>query len=254
MSIEAMKQALEALEAMMEEFKSYDLPYGSKAYAKAKDATIGLRQAIAEAKKQEPVAWGFQNTAITGSNRWMMLREEVPANDQYGGALWTPLYTTPQPQQASSVSSIQSDKTSDAEKRHYCPEWDFLEITKDDPEFEACLCFSQKPDAWVADVGEPPTEEEKQEPWQWNDAPIKTQWGQDMVVADLEIDKDHTVSVYCERDQTKNVEAMFVPQPQREWVGLTHDERGRIWNAPENFERAMNFAIAIEAKLKEKNI
>lgn len=51
----------------------------------------------------------------------------------------------------------------EAEKRHYCPEWDFLEITKDDPEFEACLCFSQKPDAWVADVGEPPTEEEKQE-------------------------------------------------------------------------------------------
>lgn len=47
---------------------------------------------------QEPVAWGFQNTAITGSNRWMMLREEVPANDQYGGALWTPLYTHPQPQ------------------------------------------------------------------------------------------------------------------------------------------------------------
>ena len=51
----------------------------------------------------------------------------------------------------------------EAEKRHSCPEWDFLEITKDDPEFEACLCFSQKPDAWVADVGEPPTEEEKQE-------------------------------------------------------------------------------------------
>jgi len=51
----------------------------------------------------------------------------------------------------------------EAEKRHYCPEWDFLEITKDDPEFKACLCFSQKPDAWVADVGEPPTEEEKQE-------------------------------------------------------------------------------------------
>jgi hypothetical protein len=59
---------------------------------------------------------------------------------------------------------------------------------------------------------------EKQEPWQWNDAPIKTQWGQDMVVADLEIDKDHTVSVYCERDQTKNVEAMFASQPQREQV------------------------------------
>jgi hypothetical protein len=44
---------------------------------------------------QEPVAWGFQNSAITGSNRWMMLLEDIPANDQYGGALWTPLYTSP---------------------------------------------------------------------------------------------------------------------------------------------------------------
>ena len=49
----------------------------------------------------------------------------------------------------------------------------------------------------------------KQEPWVWQQAPIKTQWGDDMVVADLAIDKDHTVSVYCERDQTARVEAMF---------------------------------------------
>ena len=45
--------------------------------------------------KQEPVAWGFQNTAITGSNRWMYLRETIPTNDQYRGVLWTPLYTAP---------------------------------------------------------------------------------------------------------------------------------------------------------------
>jgi len=32
-----------------------------------------------------------------------------------------------------------------------------------------------------------------------------------MVVADLAIDKDNTVSVYCERDQTTKVEAMFNP-------------------------------------------
>ena len=24
--------------------------------------------------------------------------------------------------------------------RHYCKEWDFLEIAADDPEFEACIC------------------------------------------------------------------------------------------------------------------
>ena len=43
----------------------------------------------------EPVAWGFQNTGITGSNRWMYLRETIPAEDQYRGILWTPLYTAP---------------------------------------------------------------------------------------------------------------------------------------------------------------
>jgi hypothetical protein len=54
-----------------------------------------------------------------------------------------------------------------------------------------------------------PQQAEKQEPWVWQQAPIKTQWGDDMVVADLAIDKDHTVSVYCERDQIEKVEAMF---------------------------------------------
>ena len=47
--------------------------------------------------------------------------------------------------------------------------------------------------------------------WKWHQAPVKTSWGHDMVVADLAIDKDNTVSVYCERDQTANVEAMFNP-------------------------------------------
>ena len=47
----------------------------------------------------EPVAWGFQNTAITGSNRWMYLRETIPTNDQYRGVLWTPLYTAPPKQE-----------------------------------------------------------------------------------------------------------------------------------------------------------
>jgi hypothetical protein len=51
----------------------------------------------------------------------------------------------------------------------------------------------------------------KDEAWKWHQAPVKTQWGDDMVVADLAIDKDHTVSIYCERDQTVKVEAMFNP-------------------------------------------
>ena len=55
------------------------------------------------------------------------------------------------------------------------------------------------------------------------------------------------VCEYCEKERP------VIHAPQREWVGLTYEERARIWNAPENFERAMNFAVAIEAKLKEKN-
>jgi hypothetical protein len=59
--------------------------------------------------------------------------------------------------------------------------------------------------------------------WKWHQAPVKTSWGHDMVVADLAIDKDHTVSIYCERDQTAKVEAMFTspaaqPAPVQEPV------------------------------------
>ena len=68
--------------------------HGEDLYCLGLDDIIALKEALAQ-PEQEPVAWGFQNSAITGSNRWMMLREEIPTNDQYGGALWTPLYTTP---------------------------------------------------------------------------------------------------------------------------------------------------------------
>jgi hypothetical protein len=72
------------------------MTHGEELYCLGLDDIIAMKEALAKQEQGEPVAWGFQNTSITGSNRWMMLREEVPANDQYGGALWTPLYTTPQ--------------------------------------------------------------------------------------------------------------------------------------------------------------
>ncbi len=45
--------------------------------------------------------------------------------------------------------------------------------------------------------------------WKWQQAPIRTAWGDDMVVASVAIDKDHTVDLYCELDQTLKVEEMF---------------------------------------------
>ena len=93
----------------------------------------------------------------------------------------------------------------------------------------------------------------------WQQAPVKTQWGDDMVVASVAIDKDHTVCLYCERDQTPKVDAMFA---QRTWVGLTRAERFEIEKAMSKYYDYQHecktvclpeFARAIEAKLREKN-
>ena len=54
----------------------------------------------------------------------------------------------------------------------------------------------------------------------WQQSPVKTKWGDDMVEASVAIDNDHTLSLYCERDQAPKVEAMFA---QRTWVGLTDE-------------------------------
>ena len=80
MSIEAMKQVLEALEGLSEPY--YVL--------KAQDA---LRTAIAEASKQdvqqemeqEPVAWQWLDTGT--------FRKSLPSSAEPGA--WNPLYTTP---------------------------------------------------------------------------------------------------------------------------------------------------------------
>lgn len=53
---ELMQQAFEALEDMMAEFRGYDLPYGSKAYAKAKDARLDLYARLAK-PEQKPQAY-----------------------------------------------------------------------------------------------------------------------------------------------------------------------------------------------------
>ncbi len=85
----------------------------------------------------------------------------------------------------------------------------------------------------------------------WQQAPVKTQWGDDMVVASVAIDNDHTLSLYCERDQTAKVDAMLA---QRTWVGLTPEELDEMFSKTLKGKKLVNWvARAIEAKLKEKN-
>ena len=88
----------------------------------------------------------------------------------------------------------------------------------------------------------------------WQQAPVKTQWGDEMVVASVAIDNDHTLSLYCERDQTPKVDAMLAqrkPLTDKEIDSFRESNsegRGTGWRF--NFK---GFARAIEAKLKEKN-
>jgi hypothetical protein len=105
-----------------------------------------------------------------------------------------------------------------------------------------------------------PAAQPEQEPveWMWYEAPVKTQWGHDMVVADFAIDKDSTVSVYCERDQTAKVEVMFTPPAaQRTWVGLTDAERNKLWRDVVKWgdpsHDDVDLMKALEAVMKEKN-
>ena len=93
--------------------------------------------------------------------------------------------------------------------------------------------------------------EQKPVTLKWQQAPIRTAWRDDMVVASVAIDNDHTLSLYCERDQTPKVEAMFT---QRTWVGLTDQEIEQgckeSWVTEQAWQSAVWWA---EARLKEKN-
>jgi len=82
MSIEVMKQALEALDCIYS-------PLHVREINKVGAAMDVLRQAIEQAEKQEPVAWRYQN-GITET-------EYLVWQKGTGGRNWTPLYAEPLP-------------------------------------------------------------------------------------------------------------------------------------------------------------
>jgi hypothetical protein len=77
MSIEAMKQALEALEEIYRtgDTQAFDLCY-------APNVIPALRQAIAEAEMQEPVAWMWKDGTLT-------------SDPDFADGTWTPLFAAP---------------------------------------------------------------------------------------------------------------------------------------------------------------
>lgn len=89
----------------------------------------------------------------------------------------------------------------------------------------------------------------------WSSAPCKTEWGFGMVCADVEIDRDHTLTLYCEEDQTAKVDAMLSLARRP----LTDEEIDELPWCP-SFENPMtlaeglrHFARAVERKITGGN-
>jgi hypothetical protein len=108
MSIEAMKQALEALENAISDDKPYIL--------KSKEAITALRQAIEQAEKQEPVVFHVHKSAIEEND----FKEHVnfyvgpaPSED------FVTLYTAPV--HASDISAKRVDETEKDKHEFECP-------------------------------------------------------------------------------------------------------------------------------------
>ncbi len=85
MSIEAMKQALEALE------------HTSPLIDDVITAKASLRQAIEQAEKQEPFGWVSQHT-VKGPYEWQF-NKELSGVYRDNAISILPVYTTPQPQE-----------------------------------------------------------------------------------------------------------------------------------------------------------
>jgi hypothetical protein len=98
------------------------------------------------------------------------------------------------------------------------------------------------------------------EPIKWSAAPDRTSWGHGMMVADVEIDKDHTLTLYCEADQTAKVDAMFAEAERLRAVisNAAHKlEQRRVWGGMDWTYPAMHPRVwravlnQLDAALKE---
>jgi hypothetical protein len=186
---------------------------------------------LTKQEHHEPVAWGFKNTAITGSNRWMMLREEVPADDQYGGAMWAPLYTHPQP--ATTCLGCGESSTEDGFLTTYC--------------LKCCEMASGKQTMhhWY-DTGYDRSIHNNPDAQAWAKFFIDTLAEQSWHIED--IDEALMIGWFA------NAMMAMHDHTKRKWVGLTKEEADQLadeCDAKYPFHTA--YSLAVEAKLKEKN-
>jgi len=182
--------------------------------------------------KDEPVAYGYPNSAITGNQKWMSLREQIPKDDQYKGALWIPLYITPQPnQEQGEPVAWRYDqakyRTNDLRGR----QWSFNVFSQTKPFIDEMVqnvtpLYTTSQRTWV---------ELKDEPVAWG-------MEKDGVIIDVICPAEH------EREEGEYTIPLYTHP--KEWVGLTDEEIEQIYMDTMSFQK---MARALEAKLKERN-
>jgi hypothetical protein len=204
--------------------------------------TEALRTAIEEAEKQEPVAWvnAVMEQAQVFASAWSLvgsrfddgsaIEDAEDSKAELRSMLTTPPYVaTPlaAPVQEPVAWLIWLHGPAGLFENKQFAEHEFARRNQEYPDkdrkLRPLIFGDTTPPAATVQEHEPENEPfvslasvqsaERVEPvaWMWHQAPVKTQWGHNMVVADLAIDKDHTVSIYCEKDQTAKVEAIFTP-------------------------------------------
>ena len=174
MSIEAMKRVLEALDN-----NAWAAPRGSELEA----AYIALRQAIEQAEKQEPDLPPVEiGVDVTEHGTTVVAFYRRP------NAVMEMFYSQfhPQPKQPKNPS-IRIQNHAHTEQTGRCTSCGgALPVTGRLDRTGECDCEVVSSIFWFS-------------------APTKTEWGQDMVCANIQIDKDHTLTMYCEQSQIHKV-------------------------------------------------
>jgi hypothetical protein len=229
MTIEVMKQALEALES------THDVGCN-----KTDEAISALRQAIEQAEKKqarEPKKW---------------VEVECPLCGEMAVAHTHPVLTAPQPQQAEKqepVAWMTINAYGEEDDIHYenpeghLPEgWTYKPLYTNPP--QARQTQDEPLGYWNAVEGWVELPEEDNKPAAWVEPEFL----------------EHLERVNCGtayRLPGEGRQPLYTaPQPQREWVGLTDEEIALVCAecaASAHRSDDISFARAIEAKLKDKN-
>jgi hypothetical protein len=255
MSIEAMKQALEALQAN-DVLINGSGTHGGLAFAmdgyysgcfdidgtneKTEQAITALRQAIVEADQQEPVAWFTDDhredkSATTYSKRMAERWKEK-------GWPVTPLYTAPV--HASDISQERVDET--AKDRH-----EFVKFRRGD--ILRCIETEELCTVWATS-----TSGKTLVTWGGNDFTEYTaeQIGElfwlEPESSDVEIAAEQSDNYASFLAGVRFARVTLFAPPTREWVGLTDEEIWDVFVKYDSLQYAA-FARAIEQKIKEKN-